>query len=138
MLLFDREFVRRLHEDVKTAHEMYIMTLSLSKAIMPIVAPILQASGNVSIITNRFLSNNRQFPDHQEVYEELKRLGCAINFVRGAFLHHQKIILLPPAICYIGSHNITAAALFSNFECSVRFEDAPILQQLLSRFHSFL
>ena len=67
----------------------------------------------------------------------LRALGADVRTFKAPYLYHQKTILIPPDIVFVGSHNLTYASVYRNFESSVRFQNFGVYQTLHLRFCRF-
>ncbi len=129
-VLQNKDFINRLNYDLLSAKECYISLLYLTPQIRVIFEEYLSLQKKLVIVTNHPAKFQAVSTNPFQLREELKNLGAEVHFYRAPWLCHEKILLLKPGLVYLGSHNFSKKALFSNHETTVRFFSSSIHRKL--------
>jgi len=129
-VLQNKDFIYRLKYDLLSAQECYISLLYLTPQIKEIFEEYLSLRKKLVIVTNHPAKFQAVSTNPFQLRLELQKMGAEVYFYRAPWLSHEKILLLKPGLVYLGSHNFSKKALFSNHETTVRFFSSSIYQKL--------
>lgn len=132
-VLYNKEYVQRLNIDLEAGTECYVNMLYLSNTVGQVFESFLLQQKKLVIITNHPSKARTGVHDPYKIRQDLIAQGAEVHFYRAPWLSHEKILLIPPGIVYLGSHNFTIRGLFQNHESTVRFYSPPVLDRLKSR-----
>lgn len=89
---------------------------------------------NVKILTNIHHGPNLLPHQNRLATQLLEESGILVRGTTLSRIVHGKICIIDTERFIIGSHNITAKALRSNFECSMLVESRELSEELRARF----
>lgn len=137
ILLSDKDYAKSVKKDLLSSTSAVCSCVQLNRFAITLFSDFLSRGGSLTILANhpgRF----RDKPDNQfDVYRSLITQGANVQWFRSPRLLHQKVILMAPDIVYLGSHNLSAKAFYSNHEVSIRLENKAMYDALIDRTLQF-
>lgn len=136
-ILNDGEMRRRLSVDLKDAESVICVCLHLNPFVLQLFKGYAELARSVTVIANH---PSRSLGDAEKqiaLRRELIEHGIQVNWFRSARLLHQKTILLGPDIVFIGSHNLSRKAWYSNHETTVRIKNQALYDTVRNRLSAF-
>lgn len=136
-LLVDRSLAKALASDLWTAPSVVCSCLQLNRFVITLFSNYLSDGGPLTILANHPGRSKVNAEVQFDVRRSLHEQGALVHWFRSPRLLHQKTILIAPDIVYLGSHNLSKKAFFSNHEVSVRIKDKDIYDKLIDRTLQF-
>lgn len=136
-ILNDRELRRRFMVDLLDAESVVCTCLQLNNFVSELFREYSETGKPVTVIANHPSRSGTDIERQISLRRDLIENGIQVNWFRSARLLHQKVILLAPDIVFIGSHNLSRKAWFSNHETTVRIKDRALFKTMESRLSAF-
>lgn len=136
-ILNDREMRRKFSEDLKDAESVICTCLHLNSFVLELFADFTKLARSVTVIANHPSRSSSDAEKQIALRRELIEHGIQVNWFRSARLLHQKTILLGPDLVFIGSHNLSRKAWFSNHETTVRINNQSLYNAMRDRLSAF-
>lgn len=136
-ILNDRELRRRFSADLGDAESVVCTCLHLNSFILELFKNYTELARSVTVIANHPSRSPADAEKQIALRRELIENGIQVNWFRSSRLLHQKTILLGPDIVFIGSHNLSRKAWFSNHETTVRIKNKALYDTMWTRLSAF-
>lgn len=136
-ILNDRELRRRFMIDLVDAESVVCTCLQLNGFVLELFQKYSETGKPVTVIANHPSRSGTDIERQISLRRELIENGIQVNWFRSARLLHQKTILLGPDIVFIGSHNLSRKAWFSNHETTIRIKDKELCNTMRNRLSAF-
>lgn len=140
-LLLDREYYPALSKALDQAKSEISMAMFLFKInrsvrnrpakILAKLAAARRRGVRVEVVLERSSYDEELNRENRKTARLLRRRGIRVRFDRGKETTHTKLVVIDRRYCFIGSHNLTQAALKYNHEASVVVDSRELARKLL-------
>ena len=140
-LLLDKEYFPTLLDAIANAQSEIDVAMFLFKTtgsarnkpamVLERLAAASKRGVQVEVVLEKSAYDDQLNKENQHAARLLKDRGIRVRFDRGKATTHTKLVVIDRRYSFIGSHNLTNAALSSNHEASLFIDNRGLAEKLL-------